>query len=749
MLTKAGAKVLDFGLAKIGAGLKSAPAETLPLTEEGVILGTLQYMAPEQLEGKEADTRSDIFAFGAVVYEMTTGRKAFEGKSRASVIAAILDHQTPPLTTVDPMTPAALDRVVKKCLAKDPDRRWQSAQDLRDELQWIAEGDQPLGTLPLPAAGKRAGHRALWIYAALATLTILLLALGYYFRRPVAEVQQVRFSISLPEKTVFGIGNWPALSPDGNLLAFVTSNPSGPRMLWVRRLDSPAAQALAGTEGARYPFWSPDSRFVGFGAQGKLKKIEVGASRPGSPQVLCDAVDFHGAAWNQDGVILFSPDFLNILYRVSATGGVRTPVTALDSTSQEVGHFALQFLPDGRHFLYGTGSSKPGNQAVFVGSLNSPPGSKNQKLFTTDWRVLYAPQGYLLFWRGPKLMAQQFDPDRLRLSGEPVAIAEQAGTPEQWAAERLFSVSTNGLLAYQSSEDAFSSELVWLDRTGKRLGSVARGDINPFFTLSPDQKRLAFARTEVGGDSHIWLSDLARGTATRLTSDRWREIFPVWSPDGRRIIFASNRGGQFDLYEKASTGLGNEEPVLVSNEDKIPNHWSHDGRFLIYADIRMKTRNDLWILPVSTGTTGDRKPMLFVQTEFDEHTAAFSPNGRWIAYCLEGEVFVQSFTGDDTGPAANAGGKWLVSTSGGCLPRWRRDGKELYYLARDGKLMTVEVNGGATFEVGPPRALFEVEAGGGYDAAADGQRFLVRLPLEETVSSPITIVVNWAAALRR
>src|SRR5579862_3086853 len=543
MLTKTGAKVLDFGLAKVGAGFKPAQAETMSLTEEGVILGTLQYMAPEQLEGKEADARADIFAFGAVVYEMATGRKAFEGQSRASVIAGILEREPPPLSTLTPMITAALDRVVRKCLAKDPDQRWQSAQDLKDELQWIAAGGSQ-ASVPMPPTAHRTSREKLaWAFAALAVVAAAAVS-AIHFREAPPEQATIRFSVLPPGKTSF---DGPlALSPDGRRLAFIASTPES-RNLQVRSLDSLTVQALAGTEGADHPFWSPDGRYIGFFSKGKLKKIEASG---GPIQTLCNTPGGLRGAWNRDGVIVFSPDGEGGLSRVPAEGGAVTPVTTIDRSRHENSHRWPQFLPDGRHFLYLSLVDDLEKSGIYVGSLDS---KQSKFLVTSPWMAAYA-EGRLLFVREGTLMAQPFDADRLALSGEPVAVAEKVIVPDP-NESAYFTVSANGTLAYRLSGTAFT-QLTWYSRSGVQLGTAGSpGDVAP--SLAPNGARMALTRVDAeGSTTDIWLLELARGTASRFTLNPENGLKAIWSPDGSRLVYSVAKEGPLDLYQKRSDGVG-------------------------------------------------------------------------------------------------------------------------------------------------------------------------------------------------
>jgi DNA-binding winged helix-turn-helix (wHTH) protein/Tol biopolymer transport system component len=754
-------KLLDFGLAKVrGAEAASdgtaLPTETTPLTGEGTLLGTLQYMAPEQLEGKEADARTDIFALGTVIYEMATGKKAFEGASRASLMAAILEHSPPSLTVPDPTASPVLDRVVKKCLAKDPDARWQSARDLKDELEWIAGGS---ATSAAVVTRPENLARLAWAVAGVVAVIAIVLAFLHFREKP-AEARAARLLVLPPENT--SLSGPVAISPDGTRLALIASPAGKESFLWVRRLDSLTAQPLAGTEGADDLFWSPDGQFIAFFAQGKLKKIEAVG---GPAQTLCDTGNTYArGTWNRDGVIVFPHNYE--LDRVPAEGGLPTPLTALNQANQR-GAFVWpqwpQFLPDGHRFLYQT-FTPTRNDGIYVASLDS---KESQRLLDSHWMAAYAPaldgrEGYLLFIREGTLMAQRFDANHLQLTGKPVPLVEGVSDLSHNA---NFSVSRNGTLAYVP-QGAVKSQLTWFDRAGKRLGTAGLPvqDIHP--TLSPDGRRLAVSRADPQSGSRaevdvltvpadIWVLDLVRGGAFRLTFDSWADT-PFWSPDGKRIAFTAKRDGSYNLYQKASSGVGNEELLLKSAENIALSDWSLDGRFLLYSSQNQKGVWHQWVLPLD----GDRKPFRFLQTEFSEGAARLSPDGQWMAYqSVESgtwEVYVRPFgraSGDGNHAAA---GQWPISTGGGTFVRWRGDGKELFYHAPDeNKMMAVEVKTGVskgrpTFEAGIPKPLFNVEAYGlsPFTVTTDGQRFLINTVVGEEKSRNVIVVLNWPALLK-
>ena len=738
-------KVLDFGLAKLTesstSGLSSnAPTRAQVNTETGMVMGTARYMSPEQARGQKIDARTDIFSFGVVFYEMITGGAPFEGETASDVLAAILKSEPPPLVDGAHEVPRELEHIVSRALRKDPERRYQVVKDLLLDLEDLKQRPSELS---VPA--KRPLPHLVW-FAATALLLVATLALAIaYFRSASVEVRAVRSFILPPEKSSFNFTDTNAgslsISPDGRRLTFVAPTAEGKYLLWVRSLDALSAQALAGTDGAYYPFWSPDSRFIGFFANGKLKRIEAAG---GPTLTLSDAPLARGGAWNRDGVIVFAPDAAGALQQVSASGGVVSAVTKLDQARGELTHRWPYFLPDGQHFLYlsrGASVSESETGTIYVTSLAS---KESKQLLRANSNVAYA-QGYLLFLRGATLMAQAFDANGLETVGDafPIAVGVQS---EPSMARGVFAVSDNGVLAYQTGSAKNGSQLAWFDRSGKQLGVLGDAAIYGYPQLSPDGKILTVAIVDPqNGNQDIWLYEVARGLRTRFTVDPGDERSPVWSPDGSRIVFSSNRKGHIDLYQKSASRVGNDEPLLESDLEKHPMSWSADGRFLLYSTVDPKTKVDLWVLPLE----GDRKPFPFLQTEFNEFNGQFSPDGRWIAYTSDesgrNEIYVAPFPGP--------GGKQQISTSVGRQPRWRGDGKEIFYLAPDNKLMAAEVNGqGASLVVGAVRSLFEVhwyEYGYAYDVTTDGRRFLVNTAVEQKASAPITLALNWTADLKR
>jgi serine/threonine protein kinase/Tol biopolymer transport system component len=741
-------KILDFGLAKLrpaklAAGNGSEIATQKAITDPGVVLGTVGYMSPEQVRGQVADHRSDIFSFGVVLYEMLTGRRAFLRETAAEMMTAILKDEPEEVTEVNSKVPPQLVRIVQRCLEKKPERRFQTASDLCFALETLSMPSGSQAGMAAPVVPRRRIRESGWMIATVVLFLVSALLAIAYFRRTPAETPALatRFFISPPEKAYFG-GTF-AVSPDGRRLILRVYS-EGKVLLWVRAFDSLMAHPLAGTEEAAYPFWSPDSRFIGFFSGGKLRKMEATG---GPVQTLCDAPEPRGGTWNADGVILFAPKVADALYRVPAAGGTPVPVTTLDRSRKEDSHYHPQFLPDGRHFLYHAYNPQRENTGIYVGSLDS---KETKLLLNTDVSAEYAPPGYLLFLRERTLMAQSFDADRLELRGEPFPVAERVDRLGVGVRYALFSVSQTGVLAYQSGSSS-NTQLTWFDREGKQLGTVGPTAGYNVPWLSPDEKRVAVVRPEPRGEnSDIWLIELSRGTLTRFTFDPAGDFNPVWSPDGSRIAFSSDRDGIMNLYQRAASGAGNDEALLKSDHTKIPNDWSADGRFILYQDLNPETNFDLWVLPLQ----GDQKPFPFLQTDAAERQGRFSPDGRWIAYASNEsgtwQVYAQSF------PAS--GGKWQISTNGGAQPQWRGDGKELFYLSPDRKLMAVDVKGdGRTLDAGVPKELFELRLQtvglpgprNFYVAAEDGKRFLVNSAAEERISTPMTVVLNWTADLKR
>ena len=744
MVTKAGVKLLDFGLAKIHAAPAAADETiTKALTSEGALLGTLQYMSPEQLQGQEADARSDVFAFGLVLYEMLTGKRAFQASSQASLIGAILHTEPPPVSSVLPVTPPALDRLIRKCIAKDPDNRWQNARDIAGELQWIAETGSQAGAPGPVIAHSRGRERLAWVLAAVLGLAVIAasaIALRHLREIPLPQ-QVVRFRLDPPEGVEMATA-MPVFSPDGSKI-LIAPGPLGRGQLWIRNLDSPALRPLPGTEGATGAVFSPDSRSVVSTVGGSLRRIDLTG---GAMQTLCELNGRGGGlwAWSRDGLILVSE--ASVIKQVSASGGAPKPVTTLDAAAGEALHLFAHFLPDGRRFLYYAfhGTNQPGE--VYLGSVDDP--KWRRRLLQGTGPAAYAPPGWLLFVRDDVLLAQPFDAGKLELSGEPVPVAQQVGG-SQGVDGFLYSVSETGSLVWRLGASARSTQLTWLDRSGKRLDTPGEpGEIaNP--VLAPDGKRVLITiRDPVTKTRDIWILDLERGVNSRLTFDPAEDHNPVWSPDGAYVVFSSSRKGHRDIYRKRADGVGGEEELLVSDTDKAVDSLSPDGRYLLYNQIAPPKPISIWVLPLA----GDRKPLPFVVGSYSANYGQFSPNGRWIAYgSMESgrfQVFVQSAPGSGMAP-----GKWQVSVAAGTMPQWRRDGKELFFLMGN-KLMAVPViTDRATFESGAPAPLFDIRPGvsarNHFTISADGQRFLFAWPKDLDTAGQVHVLLNWPALLKK
>jgi eukaryotic-like serine/threonine-protein kinase len=750
-------KILDFGLAKltqaepafVGSALPTTPPNTLP----GVVLGTIGYMSPEQVRGLAADHRSDIFAFGAILYEMLSSQRAFGGDTAIDRMMAIAKEAPPELPVDARHIPPALERTVDRCLEKNPANRFQSAVDLVFALQMFTMQSDAAAPMRVLRARTRllTDVRVAWaivamLLVAVAALSVLLLYLG---QEPTIG-QPIQLMVVPPDGGLFvddGTSSGDpmmqfALSPDGRSLAFIASTADGRPRLWVRSLDASVARPLPDTDGAAQPFWSPDSRFIGFFAGARLKKIEA---RGGPVQVVSSvAVDFRGGTWNRDDVILFSPNALSGLSRVPATGGVPQPVTTLNAARQELSHRWPQFLPDGRHFLYFVRSAQPTHVGAYIGSLDS---SESIRVVNTDFRAAFAA-GFLLFVREGTLFAQSFDARSFRTTGTTIPVAEHVGS-NTGTQEASFSASEHHVV-FASSLTVPSSQLTWVDRGGRILGTIGAPGTLSTPALSPDGRRVAVSRPR-GDGADLWLVDAASGAESRATFDPSRNTAPVWSADGSRLFFASTRDGVATLYQKPVNGTSQEERLLGAiGAGDVPSNASVDGKFLIFGS-NASGGLTTWALRL----VGARTPIVFAETPFFQTQGQLSPDDRWIAYTTDeaggaAEVFVQPF------PAS--GVKYQISTSGGADPKWRRDGKELFYVAADGKLMAVSVLADATtFAAGVPQPLFDLHSpsafnrlrGTNYAPSPDGQRFLVNRIVSDIPRTPMTMMLNWTEALKK
>jgi Tol biopolymer transport system component/predicted Ser/Thr protein kinase len=743
-------KVLDFGLAKAfaaedaNADLPNSPT-LVSATAGGMILGTAAYMSPEQARGKQVDRRTDIWAFACVLFEMLTGRRAFDGESVTDLFASIIKSD-PDWHSLPPSTPEPVRVLMRHCLQKDAQHRLQHIGDARIALEDAIKPAAPAVTA-LPVGKRRA--RLTWAITIVSVLTAAVSLAVAYYERTGAAPAAIRFIVPPPEGVTFvPAANSYRISPDGRLLMFIARDGAGRSLVWIRPLDSLTAQPLPGTDGPTEPFWSPDSRFIAFFAEdGKLKRISVTG---GPPQTICEAPQHAGGAWSPAGIILFG-DAPGPIQRVPATGGTPSPALALDESRHEVSQRGPETLPDGRHFLYQSFTEDAAAPSIYIGSLDS----KQTQILSgaPNLGVFYAAPGYLLFVRDRSLMAQPFDSGRLKLTAEAFPITEDIDYVP--TGPRPFSVSQNGTLSYRTGRTLLANQLQWFDRAGKALEAVGMPGAYQAFDLSPDGKRAVVYRSEggagpgLGGEGlrgNLWLFESTRGIMTRFTFDsRGRDASPVWSPDGARVAFASNREGAFELYQKISSGAGSDESLLKASGPTFPTQWSFDGRFIVYEQA-----GDLWLLP----TSKDGKPAPLIQTKFNESEGQFSPDGRWITYTSNesgsSEVYVQPF------PATGA--KWQISASGGTEARWNPNGKELFYISTDRKLMSVTIRtNGANFEAEPPKILFQTRLfsattlvnGHRYAVSPNGQRFLMITTSQEQTSMPITVVVNWNGGSKR
>ena len=754
-------KILDFGLAKLIQTGDHAASTDLPTrkinTGSGAVMGTAGYMSPEQLRGRQVDTRTDIFSFGAVLYEMLSGQKAFQRDSAADTISAILREDPPELSETNKNVNAGLERVVQRCLEKNREQRFHSASDLAFALESLTStqmsGDATtfVSTSGQPVESSRGIQKYLgWAVAAL--LLASLVGLGsLYFRRAEPTTRTMRFTVLPPAK--MNLAEASAISPDGMQIAFIVRDESGTTTLWVRDLASVASRQLAGTDGADFPFWSPDSNFLGFFAGGKLKKINIAG---GPALALADAsIDPRGGTWAADGTILFTPGTVTPVYKVPASGGSVTQVTAFADNSGITSQRWPMFLPDGHHFLYFGRGGNAETQGVYLGSLDS---KDTTFLFKSEIEAIYAPtgtsstKGQLLFVREGTLMAQAFDATSLVLSGEPVPLVQGVLNFAQEAGPTAYlacSASNEGTLVYRTGDPGIT-QLTWFDRNGKPGGVVWEPGYYGEPSFSPDGKKLLVGKSINGLQRDLYMFDLERGAATRLTFDPAPDDSSIFSPDGSRIVFSSSRGTNMKLYTKMANGSGNDELFYDAPGFAFADDWSKDGKYIIFEmDGGPQNKSDLWIMPID----GDRTPFPYLQTQFSETHSRFSPDGKWVAYSSDesgrAEIYVQSF------PVS--GGKWQISAGGGDQVQWRSDGKELFYIAPDRKLMAVTINAGANFEIGKPEPLFQthltisgiVDDRNNYIPTPDGQRFLVNELTESQNTQPMTVVLNWSSELKK
>jgi eukaryotic-like serine/threonine-protein kinase len=751
MLTKSGAKLLDFGLAKlqIASGIVEGVTgitQTTPLTGQGTILGTIQYMAPEQLEGIEADGRSDIFAFGAMLYEMATGQKAFSGNSQASLIASILKEEPRAISELQPMTPPMLERAIKQCLSKDPDQRWHSAGDLKRALQWASEGGSQVG---IPATLSRRRKSREWVLIGVSAMSLLLA--GYfgmsYFIQSLVKPHVVRSTIIDPGTASFNNQNFTqfAISPDGQSLAYIAQDTGTfSQNLWVRPLRSYVAMKLPGTEGAAMPFWSPDSRYVAYFANGKIKKI---LATSGPSLLITDSARVpRGGSWGKNDIILFTPNMDGVIYKVSAAGGKAEPFTVLDSLYPDYTHRWASFLPNGNDFLFFArvdGGNGGPEDAICIGSLDS---KEVKRLVKTKSNAVYA-DGHILYAIDGVLMAQPFNLSTLFFTSDAVPIVDDITYTTNWSLAE-FSVSPEGSLVYRNQKNLMGSQLLVMDRTGTVMDSIGPSEkqYSPF--LSPDEKRLAIDITNQQSTStNIWTYDLVTKIRTRLTFTTDGDLTPQWSPDGQRIAYFHGGGDKKEgIYTVSVSGVDTGIWISEMRPGLRATDWTADGKFIIAHALDSKTEMDIWVIPAD----GSSPPFAYLQSEFAELQGRVSPDGRWMAYSStesgKEEVYVSQFP--------KPLGKWQVSNHEGDRPRWSRDGKKIFYTDNSDFICEADVNpSGIAFEVGQIRQLFRINGarpGLIYDVFGNGERFVVNQNPEVGESRTyLNLVQNWVQEIKK
>jgi len=763
MITPAGlVKVLDFGLAAIAQPAahdpNNSPTLTMGMTQAGAIMGTAAYMSPEQAAGSPVDRRADIWSYGVVLYEMLSGKRLFSADTVAHTLADVLRKEVD-FTQLPEATPKPVRELLKRCLDRDVKGRLQWIGEARVAIQrYLANPVSGTDSIVQAESLSRTKSWVGWAVAGAATLAAVALG-AVHFRETAPVPQVIRFEVLAPEKA--SVSSQPALSPDGRMLAFAAVGADGHQLLWVRNLDTLEARSLAGTLGASNPvFWSPDSRSIAYsgGSIRKLMRVEVAG---GPPQTLCGEGYGNNApygAWSPVGTLVLRGD--DGLLKVPAAGGECTPATRLDRKRGDLRHTMPAFLPDGRHFLYLRLTAKAESTGIYIGSLDAAPDQQDTaRLLAADSGAVYAPSttnpktGFVLFRRENALMAQPFDPERRAFLGDAVPVAENVGVNGDAG---LFSASVTGVLATRTGNAGGNNQLAWYDRGGKVIGTVPGFGAYNSLALSRDGTRLAFQDNQQGSND-IWLYEFSRGTRDRLTFDPGIDQSPVWSPNGDRVIYSAGHDAVPNLYSKVSSNAGNEEPLLKSDLPKYPTSWSRDGRFLMYIINDPKTLRDLWILPMTGGKDGaPGEPKRFLGTAAQETQGQFSPDGKYIAYASDAtgrnQIYVRPFS-----PDGASEGQWMVSVDGGVEPRWSADGRELFFISADSKLMTVPVSTTSGFRPGTPVALFAVPINGGganiaasrWDVAPDGKRFLFSAIAAAESSPPITVVLNWQAALKK
>ena len=747
-------QIMDFGLAKLRGASR--------LTKEGSTVGTAGYMSPEQVQGQETDHRSDIFSLGVLLYEMLTGQPPFKGVHETAISYEIVNVDSPPLSAIKPEIPPDLDAIVLECLEKDPKERSQSASQVAVDLKrYKRESSRQRAsriTAARPMVSPQIGaetrstslvsgpiNRLTYVLGAAALIMSVLAGL-LYFRSTHGESPTIQALVTSPKGTNFhSFGQFAGpviVSPDGRMLVFVSATPEGKTALYLRPLNAGVATVLPGTEGAYYPFWSYDSKWVAFFSPttGKLKKVDI-AGNP--PVTICDAPNARGGSWGSKDVIVFSAGPTNPLSAVSSSGGSPVTVTKVDSSRKESSHRWPQFLPDGEHFLYFSRTASFGAEAegdaIMAGSLDGAPGTL---ILSSSSNAAFA-SGYLLYMRGSSVLAQRFDPDNLSLTGDAVSVAEGVINDPGFSLG-VFSASQNGILAYQTGVGLAGARMVIVDRQGKQLSSV--GDIIEHFwmRISPDEQKIILGIFEPKSRTqNLWMYDLTRGSRTRFTSGLTSDIFPVWSPDGKRIAYTVDWEKSSGIHIRPASGNGGAELMFESSDRVTPTDWSPDGAALCIDRYNEQTRTNIWILTLNDG----KKVREFVQSAYNEGGGRFSPDGRWIAYDSDetgqAEVYLRPYPGPGTA--------LKVSASGGKYPTWRRDGRELYFVSSDNKTMAAEIrSAGSSIQVGAIRELFtRTPIMAEYEPFADGKRFLINRLIEPTETDPVTIVVNWTEKLRK
>jgi eukaryotic-like serine/threonine-protein kinase len=729
MLTRTGAKLLDFGLAKSMSAAPSVEDATQhkPLTQEGTVLGTYQYMAPEQLAGGETDSRTDIFALGVVLYEMLTGRRAFDGQSRTSLVAAIIGGEPRPLRELQPMTPPALEHVISKCLEKDPEHRWQSAHDIADELRWISEAGSQAGIATTVGMRRKSRERIGWVMNLL-TAVVAIAATAWFVtsRAPVHPTSQS--SIAMPEGMRLALNSGAAISPDGQTIAAALDDLRGGRAIWLRPLGGDSFRRIDGTEDAAYPFWSPDSKQLAFFAAGKLLTVDVTG---GVPHVICDAPGPRGGSWSSNGTIVFAPALDGTLMKVDAGGGTPQPVTQL--APEERAHRWPWFLPDGKHFLY-VGMAAPGvGSGIYRASIDDP---RKRDLVVNAQSAMALSGDYLFFGRNGGIVAQKFNARKGTVGGPVIQVIDGVAINERLSV--LFSISSNGTMIAQRGPGFVSSQLIWVERNGTQSGTITGREL--FFSprLSADGSRLAVDRSNLrDGQGDLWVYELTRDVATRLTFHPENESGPAWSPDHRYIYYHRGNQGMSAIERVAAGGTGEVETLLSSEEEKRLTHVSRDGQWLLFDVLAGTTLADIWVYSTAEGTA---KPWL--ATRFAERSAELSPDGKWIVYQSDesgqNEIYVREF------PESSR--KWLITSGGGLMPAWRGDGREIFYVSPAGKMMAVAFTPGQEVETKPPEVLFDAGVRlhpiRQYDVTPDGSRFVLNR-IDQAPSQPLVLITNW------